>query len=73
MRCSFEGLLLATSLPALYYYQPPAMPDLFSVPFGLAMGGDFLLVALMVADKFGASSLARVLAILLPVMTVGQT
>jgi MFS family permease len=65
--------LFAASLPPLLWLRPPQTPYLFAVLFGLAMGGDFLLVALMAGDHFGATSLTRVLAIILPVMTVGQT
>ncbi len=66
-------VLMAASLPFLLIVQPPATPYLFAVLFGLSMGGDFLLVALMAADSFSGSSLARVLSLLLPTMTVGQT
>lgn len=57
----------------LYFTQPPATPYLFALLFGLATGGDFLLAALMAADQFNVATLARVLGIMLPVMTVGQT
>lgn len=66
-------VLMAASLPFLLFLQPPATPYLFAVLFGLSMGGDFLLVALMAADNFSGASLARVLSLLLPTMTVGQT
>lgn len=66
------GLLLA-SFPLLFFLKPPAAPYLFALVFGLATGADFLLAALLAADHFSVSALARVIAILLPVMTVGQT
>ena len=66
-------LLFVGSLPLLLFLHPPETPYLFALLFGLAMGGDFLLVALMAADYFSAATLARVLAVLLAVMTVGQT
>lgn len=66
-------VLMAASLPFLHFLQPPTTPYLFAILFGLSMGGDFLLVALMAADAFSGSSLARVLSLLLPTMTVGQT
>jgi hypothetical protein len=37
------------------------------------MGVDFLLVPLLAADQFGVESLARAMAIILPINTVGQT
>lgn len=64
---------MLASLVLLFLLQPPQMPYGFVLLFGLAMGGDFLLLALLAADYFDAASLPRALAILLPVMTVGQT
>ncbi len=66
-------LLFSGSLPFLAFLNPPEMPYWFALLYGLSMGGDFLLVALLAADHYGVASLARVLGILLPVMTVGQT
>jgi len=66
-------LLLAAALPMLFFIKSPNTPYLFAVIFGLAMGGDFLLTALIAADQYSVSSLARVLAVLFPAMTVGQT
>lgn len=66
-------LAFSSSLPFLLTAQQPRLPYFFALLFGLAMGGDFLLVALLATRLFKLSSVARVLAILLPVMTVGQT
>lgn len=66
-------LLFAGSIPFLMLLRPPGTPWLFSLLFGLSMGGDFLLVALLAAERYSGAALARVLGILLPVMTVGQT
>jgi len=66
------GLLLA-SVPWLIWLQPPHAPFGFALLYGLALGGDFLLIALLAADFYSVNSLGRVLAILLPVMTIGQT
>jgi MFS family permease len=64
---------LVLAFPLLYTVTPPATPYLFALLYGLATGGDFLVVALMAADHYNVATLARVLTILLPVMTVGQT
>lgn len=69
---AFLPLLFAFPL-LLYFVTPPATPYLFALLFGLATGGDFLLAALIAADQFNVATLARVLGIMLPVMTVGQT
>lgn len=66
-------LLLAAALPMLFFVKAPATPYLFATLFGLAMGSDFLLTALIAADQYSVASLARVLAILFPAMTIGQT
>jgi MFS family permease len=70
---TLQVALLSAALPWLLWLQPPQPPYLFALFFGLAVGGDFLLIALLTADYYDVHSLGRVLAILLPVMTVGQT
>ncbi len=66
-------LLFASSVPFLLFLQPARPTYFFPVLFGLAVGGDFLIVALIAADYFSPNSLARMLAIILAVMTLGQT
>lgn len=54
----------------------PARPYslwVFSVVFGVAMGADYFLIPLMAAEQFGVNTLARAMAIILPVNTIGQT
>lgn len=70
---TLQTALLLASIPWLIWLQPPHAPFGFALLYGLALGGDFLLIALLAADFYSVSSLGRVLAILLPVMTVGQT
>src|SRR5262249_44971609 len=41
--------------------------------FGFAMGADYMLIPLMAARQFGVNSLARAMAVILPVNTIGQT
>jgi len=60
-------LLLAVS-PAR-----PASLYIFAVVFGFSMGADYMLIPLMAAEQFGLNSLARAMAIILPVNTIGQT
>ena len=45
----------------------------FSVIFGFSMGADYMLIPLMAAEQFGINTLARAMAIILPVNTIGQT
>jgi len=46
---------------------------LFATVFGFSMGADYMLIPLMAAEQFGINSLARAMAIILPVNTIGQT
>jgi MFS family permease len=45
----------------------------FAILFGFGMGADYMLIPLMAAEQFGVNSLARAMAIILPVNTIGQT
>ncbi|MCE5308848.1 MAG: MFS transporter [Acidobacteriales bacterium] len=65
--------LTALSIPLLLAVRPPGTPWAFSLLFGLAMGADYMLIPLMAAEQFGVNSLARAMAIILPVNTIGQT
>jgi len=45
----------------------------FAVAFGIGLGADYMLIPLMAAEQFGINSLARAMAVILPVNTIGQT
>ena len=53
--------------------QRPFSLYMFAVVFGFAMGADYMLIPLMAAEHFGVNTLARAMAIILPVNTIGQT
>jgi MFS family permease len=61
-------LLLLWVAPERSYSLP-----LFALVFGFAMGADYMLIPLMAAEQFGVNTLARAMAIILPVNTIGQT
>ena len=65
--------LTAATIPILLWVRPPETPWLFAILFGFGMGADYMLIPLMAADQFGVNSLARAMAIILPVNTIGQT
>ncbi len=65
--------LVAGTIPLLLMVHPSASPLPFAVVFGFAMGADYMLIPLMAAERFGVNSLARAMAIILPVNTIGQT
>jgi MFS family permease len=65
--------LSALTIPILLSVAPPTTPWVFSLLFGFAMGADYMLIPLMAAEVFGVNSLARCMAIILPVNTITQT
>ena len=65
--------LVAGTIPLLAMVSPTNSPVMFAVLFGFGLGADYMLIPLMAADQFGANSLARVMAIILPTDTIGQT
>jgi len=66
-------LLLAVPLPLLYVIERPGMPLLFALTFGFGLGACYMLIPLMAAQLFGPNSLARVMGIILPADSIGQT
>ncbi|MEP6716965.1 MAG: MFS transporter [Terriglobia bacterium] len=65
--------VVAVSIPLLLSVSPSGNPYYFAIVFGFAMGADYMLIPLMAAQQFGVNSLARAMAIILPVNTIGQT
>lgn len=65
--------LTAASAVPLLLLHPPHVPVFFGILFGVAMGADYMLIPLMVADEFGLSSLAAIMSVVLPINTVAQT
>jgi MFS family permease len=67
--------LVAGTIPLLLLVRPDSQTFLygFAVLFGFGMGADYMLIPLMAAEQFGVNSLARAMAIILPVNTIGQT
>ncbi|MBN9663260.1 MAG: hypothetical protein J0H49_33985 [Acidobacteria bacterium] len=66
--------LMAAAMPILYFLTPSGGRYLyFGAAFGFGMSVDFVVVPLLVADYFGPKSLPRVMGIIVPVNTVGQT
>ncbi|MBI3667938.1 MAG: MFS transporter [Acidobacteria bacterium] len=66
-------VLVAATIPLLLLVRPPGTPYLFAILFGFGMGADYMLIPLMAAEQFGANTLARAMAIILPTDTIGQT
>ena len=68
-------VLVAVTIPILLAVRPSQEMTIyiFAVLFGFGMGADYMLIPLMAADQFGVNSLARAMAVILPVNTIGQT
>jgi MFS family permease len=67
--------LVAATILVLLSVSPNHIASLyiFALIFGFAMGADYMLIPLMAAEQFGVNTLARAMAIILPVNTIGQT
>jgi len=65
-------LLVAATIPMLADGRSGALAGGFAVLFGFGMGADYMLIPLMAAEQFGVNTLARAMAIILPVNTIGQ-
>jgi MFS family permease len=65
--------IVAATIPLLLIVKPPETPYAFPILFGFAMGADYMLIPLMAAEQFGVNSLARAMAVILPVNTIAQT
>lgn len=67
--------IVAATIPVLLAVHPGSNATLytFSILFGFGMGADYMMIPLMAAEQFGVNSLARCMAVILPVNTIGQT
>ena len=58
-------LLVAAAIPLLFAADRPGMITVFAVVFGVALGGDYMIIPLMAGDLFGVRVLGRVMGIVL--------
>jgi MFS family permease len=58
-------LLIAASIPFLFFADSPGMMYVFAVIFGLGLGGEYLIIPLMAAELFGVRVLGRLLGVVL--------
>ncbi len=57
--------LVAVSIPLLYFASTPGVIYIFAFVFGVALGGDYMIIPLMTAEIFGIRILGRVMGIIL--------
>ncbi len=58
-------LLIAASIPFLFFADRPAALYAFAVVFGLGLGGEYLIIPLMAAELFGVRVLGRLMGVIL--------
>jgi len=58
-------LLDASALPLLFFADQPAAMIVFAILFGLGLGGEYMIIPLVVADLFGVRVLGRIMGIIL--------
>jgi len=58
-------ILVAASIPLLYFASSPGVIYIFAFLFGVALGGDYMIIPLMTAEIFGIKTLGRVMGIIL--------
>lgn len=58
-------LLVAVAIPLLFYADKPGIIYLFAFVFGVALGGDYMIIPLMTAELFGVKNLGIVMSVIL--------
>jgi MFS family permease len=57
--------LVSAAIPLLYFVHTPGVIYIFAVVFGIAFGGDYMIIPLMAAELFGLKVMGRVMGIIL--------
>jgi sugar phosphate permease len=57
--------LVSAAIPLLYLVSAPGVIYVFAVVFGIAFGGDYMIIPLMAAELFGLKMMGRVMGIIL--------
>lgn len=58
-------VIVAASIPLLYFAATPGVIYLFAFIFGIGLGGDYMIIPLMAAELFGVKVMGRVMGIIL--------
>jgi sugar phosphate permease len=64
--------MVAASIPLLYASKTEGVIYLFAFLFGMALGGDYMIIPLMAAELFGVKVLGRVMGIVISVDGLGE-
>jgi sugar phosphate permease len=57
--------LVSCAIPLLYFTSTPGVIYIFAVIFGIAFGGDYMIIPLMAAELFGLKVMGRVMGLVL--------
>src|SRR5215510_1475144 len=58
-------LLVAASIPLLFFASTPGAIYLFAIVFGIGLGGDYMIIPLMAAELFGVKVMGRLMGVIL--------
>ena len=64
--------LVSCSIPLLYAASTPGVIYVFAVLFGIALGGDYMIIPLMAAELFGVRILGRIMGIVISADVLGE-
>jgi len=57
--------MVSAAIPLLYFTSTPGVIYVFAIAFGIAFGGDYMIIPLMAAELFGLKVMGRVMGIIL--------
>jgi MFS family permease len=57
--------LVSAAIPLLYFVSAPGVIYVFAIVFGIAFGGDYMVIPLMAAELFGLKMMGRVMGIII--------
>ena len=58
-------LLVAVSIPVLFFASTPGAIYVFAIIFGIGLGGDYMIIPLMAAELFGVKVMGRLMGVIL--------
>lgn len=64
--------MVSAAIPLLYFTSTPGVIYVFAIAFGIAFGGDYMIIPLMAAEQFGLKVMGRVMGIILTVDSLAE-
>jgi sugar phosphate permease len=64
--------LVSCAIPLLYWASVPGIIYVFAFLFGVALGGDYMIIPLMAAEMFGVRILGRVMGVVISADVLGE-